>query len=488
MDSSRDSLTDRASASVSSLSSCDTTVKDDTKAAEAGAHATPDLEKGLQNLERKPLAELRYKDFNTYKRLCSLIIVGNLAATIIILTRAGIERNMPTLASLCIHMGAANTMVCSLIRSPIIINILFSLFSAIPRSAPLRLRRICCKVFHLGGVHSGTGTSALIWFIGFLISYTMSKPWENPRPAAVFGLALAVMVLLLSIVVVAIPGFRRRFHDTFELTHRFAGWATLVLFWALLFLHAYDEAVVGNTTSVTSFLVTFPTFWFLSVSTVAAIWPWTMLRKVDVTPEKLSAHATRLHLHHLPDMGFGQGLSLAKHPLKDWHSFAAFTDRFDTSTPGFSCLVSNAGNWTGSVIQGGPTQIWVRGIPVCGFGHVMKMFHRIIMVTTGSGIGPCLSFIGDENRPAMRVVWQTRSPLRTYGQRTVNLVKRLDQDPVILDTDVLGRVDMLPLIRDMAKEFEAEAVCVISNPRLTARLVFELESTGIPAYGPIFDS
>ena len=89
----------------------------------------------------------------------------------------------------------------------------------------------------------------------------------------------------------------------------------------------------------------------------------------------------------------------------------------------------------------------------------------------------------------MRVVWQTRAPYKTYGDEVVGLVKAMDADPVIIDTSVGGkRVDMLPLVLRLYREFGAEAVAVISNPMVTRRLVWELESRRIPAFGPIFDS
>jgi hypothetical protein len=47
---------------------------------------------------------------------------------------------------------------------------------------------------------------------------------------------------------------------------------------------------------------------------------------------------------------------------------------------------------------------------------------------------------------------------------------------------------MVPIIERMASDFGAEAVCVISNPRLTKKLVYELETRGLVAMGPIFDS
>jgi hypothetical protein len=123
-----------------------------------------------------------------------------------------------------------------------------------------------------------------------------------------------------------------------------------------------------------------------------------------------------------------------------------------------------------------------------GVGYGLRLFSRIIIVTTGSGIGPCLGFLGDENRPLIKVIWQTRSPLTTYGQDVLDLVHRMGPDPIIMDTSRDGRVDMLPVVRQQYKEFEAEAVFVISNPSMTQKIIYEFESQGIPAYGPIFDS
>lgn len=71
----------------------------------------------------------------------------------------------------------------------------------------------------------------------------------------------------------------------------------------------------------------------------------------------------------------------------------------------------------------------------------------------------------------------------------MGLIGAIDDDPVIIDSSVGGkRVDMLPLVVKMYREFNAEAVAVISNPLVTRRLVWELESRKIPAFGPIFDS
>jgi hypothetical protein len=47
---------------------------------------------------------------------------------------------------------------------------------------------------------------------------------------------------------------------------------------------------------------------------------------------------------------------------------------------------------------------------------------------------------------------------------------------------------MVRLTYRLVREFNAEAVCVISNPKLTQKVVYGMVSRGIPAFGAIWDS
>jgi NAD(P)H-flavin reductase len=434
-----------------------------------------DLEANAEfdDYSQKRFGFVRYTALNVYRRLFSLAFIGNVIAFIYLMVKGAAPLDL-------VNASAVNLAVCGLCRHPLVVNSLFLTFGSVPRSAPMRLRRLACKIFHLGGVHSGTGVASCVWYIGFAGTYTYHFV-PSPASIAVLVLIWFVLALLLAIIAVAHPAFRAKRHDIFELTHRFSNWAILALFWVLLFLLGTQDGSLG------SFLVNLPAFWILIILTLATVHPWLLLRRVPVKAEPLSPHAVRLHFSHA-HVRFGQGISVARHPLADWHSFASFTDQFDAPDTNFSCLVSKAGDWTRQAIAAPPTHLWKRGVPTYGFGYVFRMFERIIVVTTGSGIGPCLSFIEDSRRPSMRVVWQTKSPLKTYGQRTLDLVKRMDDQPVVIDTSVSGRVDMLPIVLRLYKEFGADAVCVISNPQMTRSLVYGLETRGIAAYGPIFDS
>jgi hypothetical protein len=425
-------------------------------------------------------AKVRYTIFTIYRRLFSIVFLVNFAVFIAVVIK---DRTLTDY----VNAAAANLLGVGLARQPLVVNLMFKCACAMPSSAPLRLRRIAAKIFHYGGVHSGCGVAAVMWYIAFVAiltkEATTSATAQLASPAIVV-LAWLILLLLLAIVIAAYPAFRFKRHDYFELTHRFSGWLAIALFWPLLLLYV-ERARQAEHQSFGITLVKLPAFWILVFLTLSIIHPWLYLRKVPVNPEYISPYAIRLHFN-FTTIKFGQAFAISKNPLRDWHGFAQFRDIEGPDK--FSCLVSKAGDWTSDCIARPPTHVWKRGIPAFGVGYVMKMFRSFIMVTTGSGIGPCLSFLALENRPPLRVIWQTRSPLETYGKGVLDSVKVLDPNPIVLDTTKTGRQDMFPMVLDLVKKFKAEAVLVISNPIFTRKMVFDLESRGVPAYGPIFDS
>ena len=58
----------------------------------------------------------------------------------------------------------------------------------------------------------------------------------------------------------------------------------------------------------------------------------------------------------------------------------------------------------------------------------------------------------------------------------------------MIDTRKHGKPDMVKLTYRLVREFEAEAVCIISNQKLTQKVVYGMMRRGIPAFGAIWDS
>ena len=151
-------------------------------------------------------------------------------------------------------------------------------------------------------------------------------------------------------------------------------------------------------------------------------------------------------------------------------------------------LISDAGDWTRDTIANPQPYYYVKGVPVTGVLCMARIFRRIVIVTTGSGIGPCLGVMQDIPNTHCRVIWSTPNPLQTYGEGIVQAVKDVDPQALIWDTRKQGRPDLVRMAYDMYVAEGAEAVFVISNPKLTRKVVYGMESRGIPAFGPVWDS
>lgn len=113
----------------------------------------------------------------------------------------------------------------------------------------------------------------------------------------------------------------------------------------------------------------------------------------------------------------------------------------------------------------------------------------MVIVATGSGIGPVLSLLnGKRKLGSVRILWSTKDPSLFYGQQIIDDVYAVDSNAVVINTTVHKRPNLLQLAHTMYVESQAEAVFVISNPRVTRKTVYGLESRGVPAFAPIFDS
>lgn len=377
---------------------------------------------------------------------------------------------------------AANVSATVLIRQEFVINALYTICCWTPHWFPLRFRRVVAKVYEFGGVHSGSGVSATIWFILFVAFATRDFLQGQLDEPAALAVAYVILGLLLGICTLAIPNYRVVSHNTFELVHRFAGWLAVALFWVdvLLLLNARSKTPGSDALGI--LVVKEPAFWFLVLITFCIILPWLRLRKVHVVPEKLSSHALRLHFKYT-DIGPVMGIRISKSPLKEWHSFASIPGPNKT----FSLIISDAGDWTKKQIANPSPRYWVRGIPVAGVLRMALIFKRIVVVTTGSGIGPCLSMLVSYPMSA-RILWSTPNPQETYGEKILQAVVNEDPKAMIVNTRATGRPDMVALTYHLFKEFQAEAVFIISNPTLTKKVVYGMESRGIPAFGPVWDS
>ncbi|MEZ4713237.1 MAG: hypothetical protein R3A44_38980 [Caldilineaceae bacterium] len=380
------------------------------------------------------------------------------------------------------NLVVANIALAILIRQQYVINFLFWLATRAPTSWPLSIRWQLGKVYHFGGLHMGGALAGTVWFALFVAALTYhlfnGLPAVSIATAAVTYLLLAI---LLFMVIMALPAIRSKYHDHFELSHRFGGWSALLLFWVQTLLFANDQR---GAVSLGHALMSSPSFWLLLLVTVSIALPWVRLRKVPVQIERPSSHVALARFNHGVTPMAGSSTAVSRSPLKEWHSFANVPA---PGEEGFRLTISRAGDWTGAFIDDRPSHVWVKGIPTAGVANIEVLFKKVIYIATGSGIGPCLPHLLAQEVPA-RLVWSTRTPRETYGDALVDEILAVQPDALIWDTNERGRPDLVKLAYAAAQEFGAEAVICISNQKLTRQVVYGMECRGIPAYGAIWDS
>lgn len=426
---------------------------------------------------------LRHRLFILYRRFFTVIILANIAVACLILYRKIEEKRniLPDLAT----ATAANLCMAVLMRSEPVINVLFTVFCSVPTWIPLSIRKHCARIFHIGGIHSSCAIAAIMWFTIFTIIASL----ELAKPLALRSISLAPTILSYLVVVIFLaigstshPDFRAKYHNIWEMTHRFGGWTCLILLWIQTFLATKD---LNPGVAPSKAYLHAPSVWLLTVATMAIIFPWLFLRKVPVRSEVLSNHAIRLWFEYTTPV-VGTSVRLAERPLVDWHGFATITNQ-GPNAKGYSLIVSRAGDFTGRTIERAPTHIWVRGIPACGVLRIATLFKSVVLVATGSGIGPCLAVILAQKVPC-RILWTAPNPEQTFGKEIVDSVKATDPHAVIHNTRTQGKPNMSLMAWQLYQESGAEAVCVISNKKFTTKIVYDMEARGIPAYGAIFDS
>ena len=441
---------------------------------------------------------LRFRLFSTYRRLFTAVFTLNLIGLIIFLVqlRNGHHSFIVTPEN-CATGAAANFCVGVLMRNEHIVNGLFRIACGLPLSTPVCIRRYAAKIYSYGGVHSSCGVSGFLWYLTFCglvltqISFSARQgaavDWQHIVLGATVG---CTVIILIVILVFAHPILRNKSHNHFEIIHRYAGWTTIGFIWLQTVLLVLSNSKASHR-SFGSVLIQTPTFWFLAIVTLCIIYPWTRLRLRSVHVEVLSDHATRLSFDYLGKIEAGYGLRLTHNPLMETHAFATIPN--NNGRKGFSTLVSNAGDWTNDLIRCPRRRIFVKGAPLLGVMRIALLFKSVLVIATGSGIGPCMSLLHAPpedlpRRPKMRVIWSAASPVESFGDNVVESVLQADSHAVIVDTKQTGRGNLLALSYSLFKDSGAEAAIIISNPVVTKKVVHGLEAYGIPAYGAIFDS
>ncbi|KAG8926578.1 hypothetical protein FRC01_008663 [Tulasnella sp. 417] len=230
--------------------------------------------------QRKLLRNLRHHILNVYRRLFSIVFLVNLGVLISVAVRGATADYIGKIV-------IVNIFVSVLIREEHVVNGLFSIFTALPKSWPLWMRVFTARVYSLGGIHSGSAVAALMWLIYFTVQVSIDlRRHKASIPLAV--ITYIILAFLIIIIFLAAPAWRRVHHNKFEIIHRFLGWTVTGLVWAqvVLLIRDYKDPSIPLHVAISLS----PPFWLVVILTASIASSWTHLRKVKVQSEVLSDH------------------------------------------------------------------------------------------------------------------------------------------------------------------------------------------------------
>ncbi|KAF8996770.1 hypothetical protein BDZ89DRAFT_1148872 [Hymenopellis radicata] len=426
----------------------------------------------------KVMRDLRHLVFTIYHRLFGIVFITNMAILIALLVYGVNSQRLGLIT-------VANVFVAILMRQDYIVNAFFFVFTSVPTSWPLWFRLLMARVYHLGGIHSGAAVSGTMWLAALAGQGTKELARGEEISVATVVITWIILTFLVGIIIFAYPDLRSKSHDTFERIHRFMGWTATALVWAQVISLTNDwkgDASLGYA------LVHSAPMWLMFIITGSLLLPWARLRKVPVRAVVLSDHAVRLFVnnkvfgfHPRPVPGSFSRVSLD--PLNEWHAFA------NVPVPGtdeFSLVVSQAATGPKSSFATHRRDLLQRhacGGCSAGQHHVPPCPLRC----DGKRIGPIAPCLFEKRQPS-RLLWTGANIVKTFGTDLVDAVKEADPDACIYDTRATWSSDMVKLTYKMVKDFDAEAVVIISNEPLTKKVVYGMMSRGIPAFGAIWDS
>jgi NAD(P)H-flavin reductase len=389
--------------------------------------------------------------------------------------------------------SVGNILIAILVRNELVLHLLYRL--AVWTSTKIIRGKYYFNsaVHYIGGIHASCATWGFLWLIVDVLQQ-LGNP-VDPLSMATSGdsISIAISTILLTllfiIIITAIPPLRDKFHDTFEISHRYLGWSCL----GILVLHQmrFQFIIALNQTYPLETLLTNPVLLMVALMTFSVFLPWISVERFDdFTMHCPSPGVLVITVPGSADVGTFARISLDG---IEWHSFSVARTGFNKQTAAseIHLIIGAVGDWTKNLIrqvekENLPKKLWVRRVKPPGFMFSINAYSRVVVIATGAGIAPVIPHV-IANSHKLCIIWIGNEHKQTYGETLWSL---LDSHPHcnIFDTGAYGRPNVEELAIQAVQDFKAQAVFCVSNKVVTEKLVKTCLKKGIPAYGATWDS
>ncbi len=413
--------------------------------------------------------------FTTYRQLFLLVACVNL----LLLCLSSLQ--WIAWCPQAVTLSTANVFLCALFRNEIFVRVAHMVFVGLcnPAIVPLALRlQITSCLLYMGGLHSGFAVSGVVWLgVGLFGSAASS----GPAAALLHQLGLLLLGLLLLTCILATKPIREAHHNLFELSHRYLGWTGIAVLWCFVILSAAD--MPPDQLGVSRRLLAAPSFWFTLGITIIVFLPWLTVYKVRVKTYSPSQGVIAIKFRG--GLGVGAFGRISRTLLGDWHTFALVSHTKQANS--HLMIVSAVGDFTRGLVENAPATLFVRPVKFLGLPYSLQSYKRAVIVATGAGIAPFLPLLTHAANHNYHVIWIGRSFQNTFGRRLSDMVLQWPH-LTTWDTATQGRPNMLGLVAQAYRQFNAEVVFIGCNPVATRELVYGCSALRIPAFGPSWDS
>jgi len=418
------------------------------------------------------------QEFTFYKGLFMVCMALNLVA--LSLSAVGYFPYAKTRATL---FSIGNILALTLCRSEAVLRVIFWLVvKTMGRPCVYLGIKTATTSFlqSVGGIHSGCGVSSIAWIVYSLVLTLKNKDKTSPE---IIGVAFTILSLILLSSLAAFPLVRHLHHNVFERIHRFAGWMALLLLWLFILLSISYEPSSQTYDLTMSKVVKKQEFWLASAITILIIIPWLSVRKIQVSVQAPSSHASIIRF----EGGVKAGLlgRVSPSPLSEWHAFGIISD----GKKEHMILAGAVGDFTKSLISNPPKHLWIRTMHFAGLPYLVNLYQRVLLVATGSGICVFLSFLLQPSKANVCLIWVAKDIELNFGKEIRELVNKYPKEKVMVhDTAIFGRPNVAEMSVNAAIRWNVEVVFVTSNPEGSRDVLRACKRANIPAFGPIWDS
>ncbi|KAH9454101.1 hypothetical protein Pst134EA_013195 [Puccinia striiformis f. sp. tritici] len=417
--------------------------------------------------------------FSPYRQILFTVVI--IESLMILITLMGgwhwARTHLPLLVT-------GNLLVAIAIRSEWVMRLLYWIsIKLFRRWTPLKFRvLVVAFLYHIGGLHSGCGISAMMWLILSWTYHIMNKDLYHSLVMA--SLFLSMLVLVASCFV-ATPLVRALHHNTFEITHRFLGWLGIVT--SLIFVITSSWWDVNTQTWRTSskYLIRQEEFWFLIVMIPLILGQWITVRNVPVTVDAPSAKASVIRVPG----GLTSGLHtrVSRGGLKEWHIFGSISEGKHADC--HYIVMAVQGGFTRAMNKEQPETLYTKTWKPCGLPYFSRLFNRGVAICTGSGIGAVGSTCIQHDD--WFLIWIGADLEKTYGADFIHFIRSKIQPERLLIWDTkgpLGRPDVNVELERVYKSWNAQVALFIGSPSLNKSVLMTSRARGIPVFGSIWDA